>query len=150
MIEVRLGDQKQAATVRRLFGALSKSWRIAKRTPANFSGLSITNCITKETRVRIDIMQAIVKVIKANSRMDAYVVQHISRPLMRVSEKLDQGIRSRSYNFTEAIAFVHTQFPGKLTDQDLLAAYNRAGNKYGPEISHHFVVLKGKDYPFKP
>jgi len=150
MIEVRLGDQKQAATVRRLFGKLSKSWRLAKRTPANFSGLSITNCITKETRVRIDIMQALAKVIKANSRMDAYVIQHISRPLMRVTETFDQGSRSRSYSFTEAIAFTHTNCPGKLKDQDLLAAYNRAGNKYGPEISHHFVVLKGKDYPFKP
>jgi len=95
-------------------------------------------------------MQAIVKVIKANSRIDAYVIQHISRPLMRVTETFDQGSRSRSYNFTASIAFVRSRFPGKLCDQDLLAAYNRAGNKYGPEISHQFVVLKGKDYPFNP
>jgi len=81
--------------------------------------------------------------------MDAFVIQHISKPLMKVTEKFDQGSRSRSYNYTESIAFVHSRFPGKLSDQDLIAAYNKAGSKYGPEISHYFVVLKGRDYPLQ-
>jgi len=145
IVEVRLRDQRDAGIVRRRFGALSKIWRIAKRTPTTFSGITVTNCVTKETRVRIDIMQAIVKVIKANSPLDAYVIQHIPRPLVKVINR--HQMSNRSYGFTEIIAYVHSNFPGKLSDQDLLAAYNKAGSKYGPEISHYFVVLKGRDYP---
>jgi len=150
ILEVRLRDPKEAGLIKRRFGQLSKAWRLARRTPAYFSGLSITNCVTKETRVRVDVMQALVKLIKANSNMDAFVIQHISKPLMKVIEKFDNGSRTRSYNYTESIAFFHSRFPGKLCDQDLIAAYNKAGSKYGPEISHYFVVLKGKDHPFKP
>jgi len=42
ILEVRLRDQKEASLVKRRFGQLSKAWRIAKRTPASFSGISIT------------------------------------------------------------------------------------------------------------
>jgi len=145
IIEVRLASPQESARVRGRFGTLAKGWRIARKTPTEFAGLSITNCVTKETRVRIDIMQAIVKVIKANSPLDAYVIQHIPRPLVKVINR--HQMSNRSYGFTEIIAYVHSNFPGKLSDQDLLAAYNKAGSKYGPEISHYFVVLKGRDYP---
>jgi len=150
ILEVRLRDQREANAVPNALVNSQKPGDWPRERRLSFAGLTITNCITKETRVRIDVMQAIVKVIKANSNMDAYVIQHISKPLMKVTEKFDQGTRVRSYGFTEAIAFVQSRFPGKLADQDLIAAYNKAGSKYSPEISHYFVVLKGKDYPLKP
>jgi len=151
VLEVRLGSIEEADYFKKTFGALSKSWRANKATPPNFQGVGITGSVTKETRIRVEILKALAKVIKNNSRRQAFVLQHLTRPLLKVIEDGgSQEEKSRAFGFTEAISHVLAEYPGKLADQDLAEAYSKAGNKYGPEISHYFVVLKGRGYPINP
>jgi len=75
------------------------------------------------------------------------VIQHLPRPLLKVIDKSGPSETSRTFGYTEAIAHLLAEHRGKLQDQDLAPAYSKAGNKYGPEITHYFVVLKGRDAP---
>jgi len=145
VIEVRLGSPEEASFFKKSFGTLSKSWRATKRTPSEFSGMGVTGSVTKETRVRIEVLTAIAKCIKANSNKDAFVIQHLPRPLLKVIDRSGSAESARAFGYTEAIAYLLAEHRGKLQDQDLAAAYSKAGNKYGPEITHYFVVLKGRD-----
>jgi len=129
---------------------LSKSWRATRKTPNEFQGIGITGSITKETRIRIVILKALARIIKNNSTSDAFVLQHLTRPLLKVVSKERGNETSRAFGYTEAISYTLAEFPDKVSDQDMAEAYSKAGNKYGPEISHYFVLLKGRGYPINP
>lgn len=50
-------------------------------------GISLTGSVTKETRVRSDVVQSLAKPIRKEMSHDAYVILHISKPLMKVTER---------------------------------------------------------------
>lgn len=150
VVEVRFGNEKEAMSVRRAFGALTKAWTEKKATPADFAGIGMTACVTHETKVWVKILEAIARIIKDGTGPDvsAYVVQHVPRPLLKiVTTDQFKNLFTRSLFFIDAIQHVNSKYPGQLTDQELYDAYDFAGAKYGKEISHHFVVLKDRDYP---
>ena len=47
-----------------------------------------------------------------------------------------------SFGFAQSIAYMMKEMPdAKLSKQDLFDAYMIAGKRFGPEISHYFVLM---------
>ena len=71
------------------------------------------------------------------------MIQHVARPVLKV-EQTENGKKTlTSYGFAQTMAFFLKELPqSRLTDQLLFDAYTIAGTRFGPEISHHFVVLE--------
>ena len=75
---------------------------------------------------------------------DAWVIQHVARPVMKIEftppgeeEKL-----TRSFGFAQGLAYLFKEIPGySISAQDLFQAYSLAGTRFGPEISHHFIIM---------
>ena len=111
------------------------------------NGVSISPSLTVATRVRIAILKAISKIIRSDlPNHDSWVIQHAARPVLKIEITLDDNRKAEnSYGFAQAIAFMIKEMPErKLSDQDLFDAYTIAGTRFGPEISHNFVLLNYK------
>ena len=70
--------------------------------------------------------------------------QHVARPVLKVQQKDNNGRNIlTSYGFAQAVAYVQSEMAYyKFSDQELFDAYAIAGSRFGPEISHHFVILE--------
>ncbi len=118
--------------------------RLAKANHAEFSSLFFSNAVTQSTRVRIDILKALVKK-QSTPTETAYVQGFLSRPILQYRVK--DGARSsaegvgRSYTFVDAIA----KFVSKFLSRDLTTAYLRAGDTFHGALSQYFVVLSDQD-----
>ena len=108
------------------------------------NGVSISPALTISTRVRVAILKAIAKVIgRQSDNHEAWVIQHAARPVMKVELKKENGEKmENSFGFAQSIAYMMKEMPeAKLSKQDLFDAYSIAGKRFGPEISHYFVLM---------
>lgn len=145
IIEITMGSEAQAKALRKLYGAKVKTWRENKNFPDEVKGCSLGPSLTLATRVRIAVLQAIAKLIKATEEdTEAWVIQHVARPVLKIEEKKADGFKLiTSLGFAQAIAYYLRDMPSAhLSKQDLYDAYSIAGNRFGPEVSHYFVILE--------
>ena len=85
ILEVTMGTEAQAKALQKAYGAKVKSWRENKNFPDDVKGTSIGPSLTLATRVRIAILHALAKEIKASKEdTDAWVIQHVARPVVKI------------------------------------------------------------------
>jgi hypothetical protein len=137
MAEVKLDKVEHAVEIRKAFAEKRKTDKMTGCLEKIF----MANSINVGTRVRIEILKAIAKKI-TNDKEQAYVVSFISRPVMHIKLKSDKnGFPSKSYTFIDAVK----QFGANLVQDDLLAAYAKAGTAFKGQLEQNFVVLKEDD-----
>ena len=145
IVEVTLESEKNGRSIRRAYSDKIKQWRQNKLFPDCMNGVSITPSLTLATRVRIAILKAIAKMLPAEFEdTEAWVIQHVARPVLKVEQKDSDGRKIlTSYGFAQAVAYVLREMTYyKFSDQELFDAYAIAGTRFGPEISHSFVILE--------
>jgi hypothetical protein len=149
--EVRM-DSVASSTVFRVAGS-----KLAKSDPPspNFSGLFIANAVTLTTRVRIEILRALSKVLSSDTQ-DAFVIGFTSRPVLLVKAKSPEDTESmgetsdqdlplavnvstgRSYTFCEAVE----KWGHLVTQSGLTMAYRKACPAFNGCLEQYFVILK--------
>ena len=143
IIEVTLETEKHGRGIRKALAEKIKVWKTTS-FPECMNGVSISPSLTIATRVRIAILKAIAKIIRSELKgHDSWVIQHAARPVIKIEITLEDNRKvENSYGFAQAIAFMIKELPHrKISDQDLFDAYTIAGTRFGPELSHHFVLL---------
>ena len=144
IVEVSLDTEKHGRGIRKCLANKIKNWKEKGSFPTKMNGVSISPSLTIATRVRIAILKAIAKIIRSELKgHDSWVIQHAARPVIKIEITLEDNRKvENSYGFAQAIAFMIKELPHrKISDQDLFDAYTIAGTRFGPELSHHFVLL---------
>ena len=144
ILRVTMGSEAQAKALRKAYGAKVKSWRENKNFPDDVKGTSIGPSLTLATRVRITILHALAKEIKASKEdTDAWVIQHVARPVLKIETAQNNDTKSFiTMGFAQAIGYYKQELPhSNLSSQDLYDAYSIIGNRFGQELNHYFVIL---------
>ena len=144
IVEVTLESERNGKSIQKAYAERIKEWRQKKLFLDQMAGVSITPALTLATRVRIAMLKAMATVIKEEFEdTETWVIQHVARLVLKV-EQTENGKKTlTSYGFAQTMAFFLKELPqSRLTDQLLFDAYTIAGTRFGPEISHHFVVLE--------
>ena len=149
--EVRM-DSVASSTAFRVAG--SKLAKSESPTP-NFSGLFIANAVTLTTRVRIEILRALARVLSSNTQ-EAFVKGFTSRPVLLVQAKVPEAVvevdassdlvsqpsivkpSGRSYTFCEAVE----KWGHLVVQSGLVMAYRKACPAFNGCLEQYFVVLK--------
>jgi hypothetical protein len=108
IFEVKFDTRETAAMIRRTF--------LTKVRSNPMPGVTIAPAVTTGTRVRIEILKAIAKRIKAGGQ-DSFCVQHTARPILAVIE----GDYRTHFSYIEAV----TKFGSLVSPTDLEPAYRR-------------------------
>jgi hypothetical protein len=107
-----------------------------KRDDADIpDNMYITNNYTHATRVRVEIMKAIVKKC-ANEEERMFLNQFCNRPIIRITNTKTK--HERIWTFTDLLE----SYRHRLNDSDLETAYRRAGFKFIGQMKQLFGVLK--------
>ena len=132
-VEVKLDSQKNAREIRKAFVQKMRS----KELVEEYENIFITNCVTKATRVRIDILKAIARKI-TNDKEEASVASFISRPVLQIKKVIpgEQTYPYKSFTFVEAVV----RFRNEINNNDLADAYERAVI-FDAELEQNFLVL---------
>jgi len=114
---------------------------LAKVETSRFASLFVANSVTLTTRVRIEILKALSKLLTTSSE-EAYVQSFTSRPMLHYQSR-DHVLHplpgtNRSYSFVEAVG----RWGDRLTTVMLLPAYKRARPAFIGCLEQYFVVLK--------
>jgi hypothetical protein len=115
--------------------------KLAKVENSRFESLFVANSVTLTTRVRIEILKAVAKLLTTETEV-AYVQSFTSRPMLHYQTR--EGVRhqlpdaNRSYSFVEAVG----RWGDRLTTVMLLPAYKRARPAFIGCLEQYFVVLK--------
>ena len=145
IVEVTLESEKKGKGIRKAYAEKIKEWRANKLFPDRMAGVSITPALTLATRVRIAMLKTMAKLIEDEfEATSTWVIQHVARPVLKVEQEEKDGKKIlTSYGFAQALAFCLKEMPEvRFSDQQLFTAYTIAGTKFGPEISHYFVLLE--------
>jgi len=132
-LEARL-DSASASSAFRLAAA-----QLSKTEGSEFSNLFVANSVTLTTRVRIEIMRAIAKLLTTENE-EAYVQSFSSRPMLhyQATSRYAAPGTNRSYSFVEAVG----RWGDQLSTVSLLPAYRRARPAFIGCLEQYFVVLK--------
>jgi len=114
--------------------------QLAKDATSQFAELFIANSVTLSTRVRIEILRAISKVL-VTDETESFVQGFTSRPLLHYymregSTAYMEGV-NRTYTFVEAVA----KFGALVPQAGLLQAYKRARPAFIGCLEQYFVIL---------
>jgi hypothetical protein len=96
---------------------------------------NISNCITKGTGVRIEVLKAITN--KFRNEEERWIITMFDpKPVIRVTNNRTR--QEKVLTYTDAVR----RFGDQLTREDLQDAYEKAGSFFENEMSCTFVVLK--------
>jgi hypothetical protein len=129
IMEIKLGSKESALNIKRIF-------RDLKRDDIRIEDdMYVTNNYTQATRVRIEIMRAIVK--KCATEEDRmFLNQYCNRPFVRVTNTRTRI--EKVMTFTDLVQ----NYGCRVEDKDLDLAYKRAGKKFKGQMGQIFGVLK--------
>lgn len=133
-LEVRLDSVKSSADIRRAFAGKQK----AKTLEGICEDIFVTNCITKSTRVRIEILKAIARKITTDDDL-AYVAGFISRPVMHIKRNTKGSFPHKTFTYVEAVV----RYGDLMRTEDLRVAYDRA-RPFAGELEQNFIILTEK------
>jgi len=138
MLEFKLDTMEKAREIRKAFAQM----RVANTLPDSFSKLQVMNVITQATKVRLEIMKAIARLVDSDKEV-GYVPTYLPRPILHVKGKTASGPRRhiKSLTFTDAIE----QYGVKLSAKDLGPAYEKASWNFQGQMRQNFVVLQDRE-----
>ena len=128
MAEVRFETKEIASMLRKKFVDMRKAGK-------DFGRVYMANCVTLATRVRVDILKAIVKQFTGKDDLEMYVAAYTSRPVLKIKNTKSQN--TSVHTFTDAIL----RFGKKMDLNSLDDAYRRAGRAFTGNMEQNFVVL---------
>ena len=134
MAEIRFRNREMAFEIRKTFVAKIKAGE-------DFGRVHIANSVTLGTRVRVDIMKAIVQQFKGEDGLEMKVQAYSSRPTIQCKSGNDQ--RPVVMTFADAIE----KYGKRLNEDGLAMAYNRTGMAFKEQLQMNFVVLKDLPRP---
>jgi len=134
---VQLKNVEDSRMIRSKFGGFFAGGQ--DRRPAEFRKIGISNCVTKETRVRIAILKLLGQRYKdSNPGAKFQVIGYQPRPLLKLTPPQDSGDRRvKSFNFIEAVQKLPTSFE----DSEIMPLIKKFGSKYPGRLKSLFVVL---------
>lgn len=141
VVEARFESRQVAAKIREAFGKKYKEMKTSGIFPDVLKGVGVNLSVTRETKVRIEVLKALAKIVNENTTADctAFVLQYMPRPMLKILiREGETRTFARTFGYTEAIEHVKAAYP--INDQDLFQAYSKAGNM--KNLEHKFVLLK--------
>lgn len=115
--------------------------KLIKDEAPRFKDLFVANAVTLSTRVRIEILRAISKIL-VSDHTESFVQGFSSRPLLhyKTKEHVQYYIdgANRTYSFVEAVA----KFGHLVPQYSLASAYRRARPAFAGCLEQYFVILK--------
>jgi len=145
MLEVSFGDPSFSVNLRQIYGRMNAAWKRKENgVPVAFRGIFLNPSLNHRTRVRLAVFKAITKAYNVHHAKDsfsAWMIDHLPRPMLKISEKKDDGSeRSRVLGYVDAVTLAQNE--GLVGDQDLIDAHKLAGRGYGRSLENFFVLLK--------
>jgi hypothetical protein len=133
----QLESVDRSREVRRLFGRFFTGGKDSR--PRELSEVSISNVVTKETRVRIAIMKVLgKKYLTSNPGAKVQVIGYQPRPILRLTPP--QGAsdrRPKSFNFIQSVQ----KLSKTLVDSELSEIAKRASAQFPGRLKELFVIL---------
>ena len=108
-----------------------------RKAGMDFKKIFMCNVVTLATRIRVDLMQAIVRQF-ANDQLKMFVKQFVARPIIVFRKNEGQG--DFALTFTDAIA----RFGTELEEANLAQAYWRVGRAFNDQLEQTFIILNEK------
>ena len=108
--------------------------------PPEYTGISIRNRLTQETRIRIAIMQLLAHRYRAsNPGGKAAVLGFDSRPILKITppSEDENDRRVQSYSYIEAVR----KFPTNFTSEELTPILSMIGSEQKGRVRSLFVVI---------
>ena len=138
---VRMNSASASKCVRDLFSGFFRHNRPVK-LPAELKGLSIRNKVTKETKIRIEILRQLGEIYQASNPGSSYRVRGFeSRPLLVTFPPQNSSTRQRTYTFIPAASTLGCRF----SDEHLAQIYRVIGNSCQGLLRTLFIVLNDDD-----
>ena len=138
---VRINSASASKNIRDLFSGFFRRNRPMK-LPQDLRGISVRNKITKETKIRIEILRAQGELHKASNPGSSYHLRgYESRPLLAIYPPQNSGGQQRTYNFIQAATTLSTRF----SDDHLVQIYQVVGNSCMGKLRSMFIVLNDDD-----
>ena len=133
----QLESVEKSREVRRLFGRYFSGGRDSR--PTEISNISISNVVTRETRVRIAIMKLLGKRYSdANPGSRVQIIGYQPRPMLRILPPSDASDkRAKNFNFIEAVQ----KLSATLIDSELAEVATRASNQFPGKLRELFVLV---------
>lgn len=134
---VKLESVSDSRLIRSKFGGFFAGSQ--DRRPDFLKEISISNCVTRETRVRISILKLYGERYKsANPGSKVQVIGYQPRPILKLTPPPDSGDRRvRSFNFIEAVTSLKSDF----TLEEVTPLLKKYGSKFRGKLQSLFVVL---------
>jgi hypothetical protein len=134
VLEVKLKNKQQAESIRSAF--------IKMRDSPTVENLNITPVVRLATRVRIEILQAVSRLLKSKDSTvsKTQCLQFVPKPVLKVFRKDNRGNEfPKVMTFIDSIVWVvDNNYENQL---DLKKAYQRAGANFKGVIAQHFVIM---------
>ena len=138
---VRMNSVAVSSRIRDIFSGFFRHNRPVK-LPQDLKGVSLRNKITKETKIRIEIMRAMAEIYKASNPGSSYHLRgYDSRPLLAIYPPQNSGGRQRTFNFIQAARNLSHRF----SDDHLIQIYQVVGNSCMGQLRSLFIVLNDDD-----
>lgn len=134
---VKLTSAEDSREVRSKFGSFFPGGE--DRRPDGFRSIGISNCVTRETRVRIAILKLFGQRYRdSNPGAKSQVVGYQPRPILKLTPPPDSGDkRVRSFNFIEAVQ----KLPANFSEEEVMPLIKKYGSRYPGKLKSLFVVL---------
>jgi hypothetical protein len=134
VLEVRFRDEAQARSIRTNY--------IKIRDNSDLDNFNVTPTVRLATRVRIEILQAVSKLVRQHdsSVSKVHCLQFVSKPVLKVFRK---DVRGNEYptvmSFIDCVIWTLENDLEK--SLDLRKAYQKAGSAFKGRMSQHFVIM---------
>lgn len=134
---VKLDSADDSRSIRSKFGGFFSGGQ--DRRPDRFKSIGVSNCVTRETRVRISILKLFGEQYKdSNPGAKFQVIGYQPRPLLKLTPPPDSNDRKvRTFNFIEAVQ----KLPNTFDTETLLPLLKKFGPKYPGRLRSLFIVL---------
>jgi len=134
---VKLTSVDDSREVRSKFGSYFAGGQ--DRRPDFAKSIGISNCVTRETRVRIAILKLFGQRYRDNNPgAKTQVIGYQPRPLLKLTPPPDSGDKKvKTFNFVEAVQRLPTNF----SEDEVMPLIKKFGPKYPGKLKSLFVVL---------
>jgi hypothetical protein len=139
----QLESVEKSREIRKLFGRFFTGGKDSR--PRELKDVSISNVVTKETRVRIAIMKVLgKKYLTSNPGSKVQVIGYQPRPILRLippQEASDR--RPKSFNFIQSVQ----KLSKTLVDSELADVAKRASAQFSGRLRELFVIISDDMVP---
>jgi hypothetical protein len=136
---VRLDNVEASRSIRSRFSGFFKGGSDTR--PPEYHNISISNVITKETRIRISLLKLYAKrYLDSNAGARAQVIGFEPRPLLKLTPPPDSSgkvSKVQTYTFMEAVK----KLPSTFSDEEIGKVLRQASSQFPGRVRSLFVVL---------